>query len=72
MNKVYQVIEGYYYVGETHERTLGIYSTLERANKRMEQLIKMKEVDGNHLFIKEVMLDVDINCDYSEYCISGW
>jgi len=71
MKKVYQVIEGYYYVGETHERTLGTYSTLENAKKRMERLIQLKEVDGNHLFIKEIMLDVDINFDYSEYCICG-
>jgi len=71
LNKVYQVIEGYYYTDEKHETLLGIYSTREKAQIRSEQVKKQANVDTCSIFIKEIQLDVDIYADPYESCICG-
>ncbi len=68
MEKVYQVIEGYYFIGETHETVWGTYSTREKAQIRSEQLEQQAHKDPSHIFIKEIYLDVDIDIDNNESC----
>jgi|GEM_PF-1784373 hypothetical protein len=63
MEKVYQVIEGYYFIQETHETILGTYSTREKAQIRSEKLKQQAKFNPNHIFIKEICLDVDIDID---------
>jgi len=71
MDKVYQVIEAYYYSGETHETLLGTYSTKEKAQIRLEKVKQQSNVNASHIFIKDIWLDVDIDVEVSESCISG-
>jgi len=68
MDKVYQVIEGYYLYAETYETILGTYSTKEKAQNRIEKLTQAG-FDPYHLFIKEVILDLDV--DPTEFCLCG-
>lgn len=67
MNKVYQVIEAYYYIDETRETLLGTYSTREKAQIRSETLKQQSNIDSSHIFIKDILLDADVN----ESSISG-
>jgi hypothetical protein len=71
MDKVYQVIEGYYFISETHETILGTYSTEENAQIRLEKLKQQAKVNPDHVFIKEIVLDVDVDIDINESCICG-
>jgi len=71
MDKVYQVIEAYYLIAETHETLWGIYSTKEKAQIRSEKVKQQSNVDPSHIFIKEILLDVDIDADIKESCICG-
>lgn len=61
MDKVYQVIEGYYFTGESSESVFGTYSTMEKAQARLKQLIKKRKVDAKHTFVKEIIVDVDVD-----------
>lgn len=61
MDRVYQVIEGYYFIAETHETILGTYSTKEKAQIRLINLKQLEKVNPAHIFIKEVLLDVDVD-----------
>lgn len=71
MTKVYQVIEGYYFMAETHETLWGTYSTRERAQIRIEKLKQETKVNPAHLFIKEIELDVDVIPDSNCSCLCG-
>lgn len=71
MNKVYQVIEGYYFMAETHESIWGTYSTRERAQIRLEKLQQEVKVSPAHLFIREIELDVDVVIDSNCSCMCG-
>lgn len=68
MNKVYQVIEGYYFMAETHETIWGTYSTQERAQIRVDKLQQQAKVNPAHLFIKEIELDVDVDVIIDSNC----
>lgn len=67
MDKVYSVIEAYYFIDETHETVWGTYSTREKAQIRSDKVKQMANVNPNHIFIKDVPLDVDT----AEPCIRG-
>lgn len=71
MNKVYQVIEGYYFLAETNETVWGTYSTRERAHVRLEKLKQEAKINPAHLFIKEIELDVDVSIDSNCSCMCG-
>lgn len=60
MDKVYQVIEGFYFTGEIQERFFGTYTTRERAEERIEKVIQKDNVCPENVYIKEILLDVDI------------
>jgi hypothetical protein len=60
MDKVYQVIEGFYFYGETQETLYGTYSTEEKAVKRKNELLQRDNICEEHLYIKEIILNVDI------------
>jgi hypothetical protein len=57
---VYQVIEGYYFIGEKQETFFGTYSTKKKANERKRKLIEADKVNEAQTFIKEIELDKDI------------
>jgi hypothetical protein len=71
MDKVYQVIEGYYFIAETHETILGTYSTKENAQIRLENLKQQAKVNPGHVFIKEILLDVDVDIDTNDSVLCG-
>lgn len=71
MEKVYQVIEGYYFLAETNETVWGTYSTKEGAQIRIDKLKQEAKVNPAHLFIKEIELDVDVIADSNCSCMCG-
>lgn len=67
MDRVYSVIEAYYLIEETHETVWGTYSTREKAQSRSDEVKQMTNVNPSHIFIKDILLDVDT----TESCIRG-
>jgi len=58
--EIYQVVIGYYFIGESQETCCGYYSILEKAEQRKQVVIKKYNEDSNHVFINKISIDSDI------------
>lgn len=61
MDKVYQVVEGLYFIGESQETIFGTYSTQSKAEERLDTIRQYENVCSENTFIREIELNIDKN-----------